>query len=199
MHSELHENSTIGYTEYSITLSRALMNDEWIKMDTFDYEFDNLMYPQTSWFYHQEKDISESIMIKYDVGRDVIPGYRDASNWGFPIKVRLYFVDDGFPEIMDRHFYLIHTLSAYIEDLGEIDNYFLAEMDFVMIDDDPQIEDSSLRLGLELPPDGREHVDGEKSGDEILEFTCFGCGTYFACFSVNLQTLLQKPLTLKLI
>ena len=146
-------------------------------MDTFEYEFDNLMYPQTSWFYHQEKDISESIKITYDVGEDgVTPGRRDASNWGFPIKVRLEFVDDGFPEIVDRHFYLIHTVTAQIDGVGEIQDYLLAPMDFVMIDNDPKLQNNSLRLGSELPTDGRDHVEGEKGGDEVLAFTCYGCG-----------------------
>ena len=178
MLSELYEDSSDRYTEYSIELTRALKENEWLQMGYFQDDYDNLMYPQTSWFYHQEKYISESIKIKYDEGvEDVMPGYRDASTWDIPIRVRLHWVNDGFPEIMDRHFYLIHAASAQIDGAGYIDKYFLTAMEFVMYDDDPQIVDSSLRFEGESSADGKDQVQGFQGGDEPLQFTCLGCGT----------------------
>ena len=142
-------------------------------MDTFEHEFDNLMYPQTSWFYHQEKYISESIKIEYDVGVDgVTPGRRVDDC--LPIKVRLNWVNDGFPEIMDREFHLIHTISGQT-DYGYIEKFFLAHIQFILKDDDPQIEANSLRFQGDSGP-GTDHLQGTLGGDEGLQFTCKGCG-----------------------
>jgi len=175
----LFENSTDGYTEYSISLSRPLGKNEWIELGRFDDDYDNLMYPQTSWFYHHEKYISESIKIKYDEDSksDVMPGYRDSTTSDIPIKVRMYWLNDGFPEIMDREFYLIHAFSGQIDDFGWIDRFELTNIEFVMHDDDPLIQDGSLRFEGESSAEGRSHVTGHQGGDEPLMFTCYGCGT----------------------
>ena len=188
MHSTLNESSVDGYTEYSIELSGSTPggSNGWIQIGHSDDDNGILLYPQTSWFYHQEKDISESIQITYDEEvSGVTPGYRDASTWHIPIKVRLYWLNDGFPEIMDRRFYLIHvargplytpTYSTGFEP-AEDNPYFLTQMEFVMVDDDPQIEDSSLRFEGET--EGTDYLEGLKGGDETLQFTCIGCGTFF--------------------
>ena len=113
-----------------------------------------------------------------------MPGYRDSSNSDTPIVVRLYWVNDGFPEIMDRDFYLIHSMSGNLNSFGQLNRFPLAHIEFTMHDDDPKIQDSSLRFDGESSTEGRAHVTGYQGGDEALLFTCFGCGTcsfYLLC------------------
>jgi len=174
----LHEDADPGYTEYYLTLSRPLLSGEYISLDMFWDEWSNLMFPRTSWFYHQDKSVSESMRFVYDDnGADgMMPGYRDSSNWNTPIKVRLEWDNNGYPEIMDREFYLIHTINGQLGNHW-VDRYRIADILFTMIDDDPHVVDSSLRREGEGAGDGVAHIDGYRTGYEGLVFTCVGCGS----------------------
>ena len=110
-----------------------------------------------------------------------MPGYRDSTDSHIPILVRMYWLNDAFPEIMDREFHLIHSASANLGTMmGELTRFPLSHIEFTMHDDDPQIQDGSLRLEEDDVDEGRVNVTGNDIGDERLSFTCFGCG---ACFT----------------
>ena len=130
---------------------------------------------------------------------NVMAGYRDSSTWDIPIKVRLYWdnngmviyfddslirmLDTGYPEIMDRVFYLIHSINGQLSKAW-VDYFRIADIEFTMIDDDPQVQDSSLRREGEGTADGVDHLTGYYTGNEFLG-TCHSILVHSYCPLVN--------------
>merc|ERR1719410_2883950 len=115
----------------------------------------------------------EAVWFVYDDGAQLY-GKRDSSNSGTPINVKMYWIDDGFPELIDRQFTVVHKIWGHGNGWN-VHNFMIASIDFVMQDNDPTIDEDSLRFADD-PQSATNNLLGFMAGDEALVFTCYGCG-----------------------
>ena len=146
---------------------------------------EELLYPNNPWFYHEGKwSTSEAIWFVYDEGTN-LNGMRDSSNSNTPINVKMYWIDDGYPELIDRKFTVIHKVYASSPEFNwYVSNFKIASIDFVMKDNDPTIDSSSLRFADD-PASASNALYGLMAGDEELIFTCYGCGDNPSLIKIN--------------
>lgn len=134
------ENEYNQYIEYELSFINPIPSSMSVYFDMLDYYYirQGKLFPYGCDYYHPERIEDDCLIIKIT---DPLSkqGARDSLTYNTPFKVRIQWYDNGFPEIVNRTFYLVHTFSYIYSSNNYVYDIPILTVPFTLIDNDPII------------------------------------------------------------